>query len=256
MSQRIVFGVGPVRELLRAHAKGISAIFVQASRAQKSGADPVAEIVTDAKNRAVFVEARASSELDTLAGPGNRHQGVVAITGAFRYADVDDVVDAAEADGRRPLLVALDGVQDPHNLGAIIRSAYLLGADAVLVPEHRAAAVTPTVTKSSAGATELLPISQVKNLVRTLDDLKRRDVWIAAVASSTSARPLSELDGNLGLCVVMGAEGSGVRPLIAKQADFSIEIPMAKSGVGSFNVSVATAIALYEIARQRALAAE
>jgi 23S rRNA (guanosine2251-2'-O)-methyltransferase len=149
-------------------------------------------------------------------------------------------------------VVALDGVEDPRNLGAILRSAYLLGAGGVLIPEHGAAGVTAIVAKASAGASELLPIVQVKNVVRALEELRERGLWRVAVHATEAAQPIASIDLRVPLCLVLGAEGSGVRPLVAKNCDFHALIPMARAAVGSFNVSVAASLALYEVARQRA----
>ncbi len=170
------------------------------------------------------------------------------MVGEFQYAELEALCADAPA-----LLVALDGVEDPRNLGAILRSAYLLGAGGVIIPENRAAAVTPVVSKASAGASELLPIAMVKNLVRALDELKDLGLWRVAVHDSPESQPISKIDGTMQLCLVLGAEGTGVRPLVAKSCDFHAVIPMARSAFGSFNVSVAASLALYEIRRQRDL---
>jgi 23S rRNA (guanosine2251-2'-O)-methyltransferase len=175
---------------------------------------------------------------------------VIAWLGAFGYADVEDLLDATPA-GQPALLVALDGVEDPRNLGAIIRSAYLLGVGGIIIPEHRAAQVTAVVAKASAGASELVPIAQVGNLVRALEQLREAGLWRVAVHAAPNAQPISTIDGTLPLVVVLGAEGFGVRPLVAKNCDFHAMIPMQRTAVGSFNVSVAAAIALYELSRQR-----
>ena len=151
------------------------------------------------------------------------------------------------------MLVALDGVEDPRNLGAILRSAYLLGAGGVIIPEHRAAQVTPLVSKTSAGASELLPIALVGNLVRALEELRELNVWRVAVHAAANAQPIAKIDGTMPLVLVLGSEGDGVRPLVAKHCDFHALIPMQRSGVGSFNVSVAAALALYELRRQRSV---
>jgi 23S rRNA (guanosine2251-2'-O)-methyltransferase len=250
MAHRRIYGVGPVRELVHARAGRIEVLYVEPGRASKRG-DAVGELVAAARAAGVSVEERSRAELDRMAEADARHQGVIAITGAFAYAELDDLVAAAAARGEPALVVALDGVQDPHNLGAIIRSAYVMGAHGVVIPEHRAAAVTPVVTKASAGATELLPLSVVTNLSRALGELKEAGLWAAAVASSPEATPIDQLDATGPLVLVLGAEGSGVRPLVAKSCDFHVEIPMGASGVGSLNVSVAAGIALYEVARQR-----
>lgn len=250
VSRRVVYGVGPVGELIRKSPKDVSVVYVNPRRKGKK-ADPVADLAADARGRRIEVELRTREQLAELAGDGARHQGVVAIAGEFEYADVFDVVDAAKTAGRTPLVVALDEVTDPRNLGAIIRSAYVLGADAVVIPDRRAAGVTPTVTKASAGATEHLPVCQVVNLARALAELKDAGVWIAAVASGEAATPIAELDVSSPLCLVMGAEGKGIRPLVARTCDFHVEIPMAGDGVGSLNVAVAASIAVYEVMRRR-----
>lgn len=254
---RIIYGTGPVSELLRRRSRDIAALYVTPTRKARPG-DPVAALVADARGRGVVVEERSREELDALAGD-RRHQGAVAIAGEYQYAAIEDLIgDLMPAPDAPPeLLVALDGVQDPHNLGAIVRSAYLLGAGGLVIPQDRAAGVTAAVTKASAGATEHLRIAQVKNLARALGELKRAGFWLVAVASAADARPIHDTIHDLGtsvsLCLVLGAEGTGIRRLVADSCDFRAEIPMAAAGVGSFNVSVAAAIALYEVARQRRL---
>jgi 23S rRNA (guanosine2251-2'-O)-methyltransferase len=245
-----VYGVGPVRELLN-RPESVKAIWVDPNRAGKSANDPVAQIVDEARTAGIRVEDREREILDGAAGEGARHQGVIAWLGAYRYAELEDLVEAANEAGESALLIALDGVEDPRNLGAILRSAYLLGAHGVIIPEHRAAQVTATVSKTSAGASELVPIAQVGNLVRALEQLRELGLWRVAVHAENDATPISEIDGKMPLVLVLGAEGSGVRPLVAKNCDFHALIPMQKSAVGSFNVSVAAALALYEIRRQR-----
>jgi len=242
-----VYGVGPVREVLARAGKTVRALWVDPQRAGKSTGDPVAQLVTTARAAGVRVEDRDRAALDRAAGEGARHQGVLAWLGAFGYAELEDLVAAASP----ALLVALDGVEDPRNLGAIVRSAYLLGAGGVIIPEHRAAQVTGVVAKASAGASELVPIAQVGNLVRALEQLRELGVWRVAVHATDNATDITAIDGTLPLVLVLGAEGHGVRPLVAKNCDFHAVIPMARAAVGSFNVSVAAALALYEIRRQR-----
>jgi 23S rRNA (guanosine2251-2'-O)-methyltransferase len=208
----------------------------------------VAQLVAQARETGIRVEEREREILDGAAGEGARHQGVVAWLGAFQYVELDELLDSIEGPA---LLVALDGVEDPRNLGAILRSAYLLGAHGVIIPEHRAAQVTAVTAKASAGASELVPIAQVGNLVRALEELRERGVWRVAVHAEHDAKPIATIDGTMPLVLVLGAEGSGVRPLVAKNCDFHALIPMAGDAVGSFNVSVAAALALYEIRRQR-----
>ncbi|HEU0029390.1 MAG TPA: 23S rRNA (guanosine(2251)-2'-O)-methyltransferase RlmB [Kofleriaceae bacterium] len=246
--ERTVYGTGPVRELVARKPKTIRALWVDPKRAGRTTSDPVAAIVTAARAAGIRVEDRDRQTLDRAAGEHANHQGVVAWVGAFSYVELDTLV----APGEPALVVALDGIEDPRNLGAILRSAYLLGAGGVIIPEHRAAQVTAVVTKASAGASELLPIASVPNLVRALDELREHGLWRVAVHATDDAQPIDTIDGTLPLCLVLGAEGHGVRPLVAKNCDFHALIPMARTAVGSFNVSVAASLALYEIRRQRA----
>jgi 23S rRNA (guanosine2251-2'-O)-methyltransferase len=247
---RFVYGMGPVRELLRARAGAVKAVHLEGRRAER-GDDPAAEVARLARAAGVPLDTRPRDALDRMVGADARHQGVVAEVGPVAYVDPDDLVAAAAAAGEPALLVALDGVEDPRNLGAVLRSAYLLGAHGVLIPADRSAAVTPVVTKASAGASELVGIAQVGNLARALDDLKQLGLWHVAVHATPDAKPIHQLDLAGPSCLVLGAEGRGVRGLVAKQCDFHAVIPMARSGVGSYNVSVAAAIALYEGRRQR-----
>ena len=247
--ERVVYGAGPVRELLTRRPQAVRAGWGGPHRAGRSTSDPVAAIVVAARTAAIRVEDRDRRALDQATGPEAVHQGVVAWVGAFEYADIEAMIPESGP----ALLLALDGVEDPRNLGAILRSAYLLGAHGVIIPEHRAAQVTPVVTKASAGASELIAIAQVGNLVRALDELRELGLWRVAVAATPDAQPIETIDGSLALCLVLGAEGTGVRPLVAKNCDFHAVIAMAeeRGAVGSFNVSVAAALALYEINRQR-----
>jgi 23S rRNA (guanosine2251-2'-O)-methyltransferase len=245
---RVVYGANAVREILAKKPAALRAIWVDPQRAGRSTTDPVAQIVVAARAAGVRIEDRDRHALDRASGgEGAVHQGVVAWLGELVYADLDDLI----TEGEPALILALDGVEDPRNLGAILRSAYLLGAGGVIIPEHRAAQVTAAATKASAGASELLPIAQVGNLVRALDDLREKGLWRVAVHATAEAQPIDQIDGTLPLCLVLGAEGSGVRALVAKNCDFHAVIPMARSAVGSFNVSVAASLALYEIRRQR-----
>jgi 23S rRNA (guanosine2251-2'-O)-methyltransferase len=243
--ERLVYGVGPVRELLTQGS--VRRLLVDRSRTSKAGRDPVSELYAQAQVQNVPTELCDRNDLDQRAGIDARHQGVIAVVGELQYRDLEDLLPPEGP----ALILALDGVEDPRNLGAILRSAYLLGAHGVVIPEHRAAEVTAVATKASAGASELIPIAKVGNLVRALGDLKSAGVWTVAVHDSPASRPIAELDASTPLCLVLGAEGTGVRPLVAKNCDFHAVIPMARSGVGSFNVSVAASLALYDIVSRR-----
>jgi len=248
---RFVYGIGPVRELLQSRARSVAMVYVAERKSKTKGKSATDDIVRAARDRRVDIELVSREALDALIAERVNHQGVVAIAGEYAYADVDDMFELAARRGQAPLLVAADGVTDPHNLGAIMRSAYLLGAHGLLVPRNRAAGVTAGATKVSAGASEHLLVAQVTNLARSLAELKQHDVWIAGAAGGAGAMPPWQLDGTLALCVVVGSEGSGIRKLVQQQCDFTVGIPMSGAAVGSFNVSVATALLLYEVARQR-----
>lgn len=247
--ERVVFGAGPVRELVAQRTTSVKALWVDPKRAERATSDPVASIVTAARAAGIPVDDRDRATLDRIAGEGGLHQGVIAWLGEFRYADLESLVGT---DTDEPaLVVMLDGVEDPRNLGAVLRSAYLLGAGGVIIPSHRAAAVTPLVSKASAGASELLPIAQVANLSRALEELRELGLWRVAIHATQKAQSIEAIDGTLPTCVVLGAEGTGIRPLVAEHCDFHAILPMARSGIGSFNVSVAAALTLYELRRQR-----
>jgi 23S rRNA (guanosine2251-2'-O)-methyltransferase len=238
-----------VTELLEARPEEVVCLYLAADDAQ-GGRGRLAELAAAAHERGLSVELRDRAELDALTGDGN-HQGVVAICGEFRYAEPEELLAGAERAGQVALLVALDQVTDPHNLGAVIRSAYLMGAHGVIILRDHAAAITPVVTKAAAGATEHLPVAQVTNLSRTLAELKSAGLWTCAVAAGPEARPVWELDASMPLCLVLGSEGRGLRRLVNEQCDFRVQVPMAARGVGSLNVSVACGMVLYEILRQR-----
>ena len=194
------------------------------------------------------VRAAPRPKLDRLAAT-DRHQGVVAVVADFRYADVADLLAAAKASGRPPLLVVLDGVEDPHNLGAIIRSALALGAHGVVIPKDRAVGVTPAVAKASAGAVERCPVARVTNVAQAVEALKEEGVWSVALAADGD-RPLREIDLKGPIALVLGSEGEGLRPLVRRTCDLAARIPMMGE-LDSLSVSASASVALYEAARQR-----
>jgi len=243
---RIVYGANPVRELVRAHPGEVSVVYLAAGDTGPA----LKDIARLCKERQIAFEERERPALDALAGDTGKHQGVVAITGELEYADLDQLLDDLEEAKATPLLVVLDGVQDPRNLGAIVRSAHALGAHGVVVAKDRAAPVTPAAVKASAGATELTPICRVTNLVRALETLRARGVWtVGAVVDAAPAPEKLDLTGPIAL--VLGSEQRGLRPLVLRACDHRVQIPMSGT-VASLNVSVAAGILLYEVARQRA----
>lgn len=242
---RVVYGVNPVRELLRAGGEGIAELWLAEGSTRGAA---FGELERLGKGARAKVRVAPRQKLDRLAGT-DRHQGVVAVVADFSYADVEDLLAAARASGRPPLLVVLDGVEDPHNLGAIIRSAHALGAHGVVIPKDRATGVTPAVAKASAGAVERCPVARVTNVAQALQGLKEEGVWSVALAAD-GEKPLGEVDLAGPTALVLGSEGEGLRPLVRRTCDFSASIPMTGE-LDSLSVSASAAVALYEAARQR-----
>lgn len=240
---RIVYGVNPVRELLQAGTE-VAEVWIQ-----EGGVRAGSELERLGREAGAAVRHAPRSRLDKVAG-SDRHQGVVAVVADFRYSELGDLLDAAKAAGQPALIVVLDGVEDPHNLGAVIRSAQALGANGVVIPRDRAVGVTPAVAKASAGAVERCRVARVTNIARSLEELKEGGVWTVALAAD-GERSLDEIDFVGSMAIVLGSEGEGVRPLVRRSCDFVARIPM-KGGFESLNVSASAAVALYEAARQRA----
>ena len=237
-----IYGLNSVTEALKARGRAFQWIAVAKERHDLR----LQRIIEECRRQGVPVRFMPHAELDRLAG-NNGHQGVVAVTSAKQYSDLDDVVEAKR--GKYSLVVVLDGVEDPHNLGAILRTADAAGADGVVIPERRAAGVTGTVTKASAGASEHLPVARVTNMSRTLEDMKQKNIWVVGLDERAS-QSYDALDYKMDCAVVLGAEGKGLHDLVRKRCDFLVSIPMLGK-VPSLNVSVAAGIVLYEIVRQR-----
>jgi 23S rRNA (guanosine2251-2'-O)-methyltransferase len=242
---RFVYGVNPVLEALRAHPKEVVRVMLERSTEgrRSTGAERVAQVAAQA---GVRVDDVPVGDLGHRSHSGV-HQGVGAELSDFRYAELDDILERIAGVA---LLLVLDGVTDPQNLGALVRSAAALGAHAVIVPKDRAAGVTPAAFKAAAGALEHCPMARVTNLARALDQLKEKGIWTVALAMD-GADDLSAVDLTVPTALVLGSEGSGVRPLVRRTCDRVARIPMAGKQ-GSLNVSAAGAVALYEVARQRA----
>ena len=237
-----IYGINAVTESLKARGRSFAWVGVAKERHDLR----LQRVVDECRRQGVAVRFVSRPELDRMAG-NNAHQGVVAVTSAKQYNDLDDVVAAKR--GQFSLVVVLDGVEDPHNLGAILRTADAAGADGVVIPERRAGGVTPTVTKASAGASEHLPIAKVTNIGRTLEELKSKNLWIVGL-DERAPQNYDSLDYKMDCAIVLGAEGKGVHELVRKKCDFLISIPMLGK-VSSLNVSVAAGVMLYEIVRQR-----
>jgi 23S rRNA (guanosine2251-2'-O)-methyltransferase len=237
-----IYGINAVREALKSRGRAIQYVAVARERHD----DRLQKLIEESKHAGVSVRLITRQDLDRLAGNGG-HQGAVAVTSAKKYCDVDDLL--AQRRGDYALVVVLDGVEDPHNLGAILRTADAAGADGVVIPERRAAGVTGTVAKASAGASEHLPVAKVTNISRTLEELKAHNIWTIGL-DERAPQAYDTLDYKMDCALVLGAEGKGVHDLVRKHCDFLVSIPMLGK-VPSLNVSVAGAIVLYEIVRQR-----
>ena len=237
-----IYGINAVSEALKARGRAFEWVGMAKERHDLR----LQRLIEDCRRLAVPVRFLQRTELDRMAGNA-AHQGVVAVTSAKQYSDLDDVVGAKR--GQYSLVVVLDGVEDPHNLGAILRTADAAGADGIVIPERRAASVTGTVTKASAGASEHLPIAKVTNIARTVEELKERNLWTVGL-DERGSQTYDALDYNMDCALVLGAEGKGLHDLVKRKCDFLVSIPMLGK-VSSLNVSVAAAVVLYEIVRQR-----
>ncbi len=208
---------------------------------------PVRSILREAKKGDTIINFVAKERLDQLSETG-KHQGVIAFCAAYEYADIEDLFAAAEKKGEPPFFVLLDNIEDPHNLGAIIRTANLAGAHGVIIPKRRAVGLTATVAKASAGAINYTPVVKVTNISNTIEELKERGMWF--VCADMGGQKMYDLDlkGSIGL--VIGNEGEGVSRLVKEKCDFAASIPM-KGDIDSLNASVAMGVLAYEIVRQR-----
>lgn len=241
---RTVHGVNPVRELLRASGEGAAEVWI-ADGAERGR---LGDLLRLARERGAKVREAPRQKLDRLAGT-DRHQGIVAVVADYRYRELDELLDLARTRDEPPLILLLDGIEDPQNLGAIIRSAHALGAHGVVIPRDRAVGVTPAAAKASAGAVEHCAVARVTNLSHSLEMLKENGIWTVATAAD-GERVLPDVDLSGPIAIVMGSEGHGVRPLVRKHCDHVARIPMSGE-IGSLNASASAAIALYEVQRQR-----
>lgn len=243
MSDEIVYGVNPVKEALRGTRRAFE-LFVAGEVREKR----LEAVLKTAAEKGVPVRHRERRDLDRLCGTPH-HQGIALRVEAFKYASLEDILSGWRDRGESGLVLVLDSIQDPHNLGALIRSAACAGADGVVIPRDRAAGVTSTVEKSSAGAVETVPIAQTTNLVKAMERLKEEGFWLYGLAGDSDLSLFDQtFTGHVAL--VIGSEGEGLRPLVRKSCDVVAAIPL-QGGVGSLNASVAGGIGLFEVVRQR-----
>ena len=238
--ENIIVGRNPIREAIRS-GRDLEHLLV--AKGELTGS--AREIVMMARENKIVVQTVDRARLDAIAP---NHQGMIAVSSAFRYSDIEDMFHLAAERGEEPFFIILDGITDPQNLGAIIRSAECAGAHGVIVPERRAVGLTPSAVKASAGAVEYLPVARVGNLTRTLETLKARGLWIIAAEARGEKYDSMNLSGPIAL--VIGSEGEGVSRLVLDHCDGCAALPM-KGRINSLNASVAAGILMYEIRRQR-----
>ncbi len=208
---------------------------------------PILSIKREAKKQDTLIRYVDSKRLDQLSETG-KHQGVIAYAAAYEYAEVEDILNAAKEKNEAPFIILLDNIEDPHNLGAIIRTAHQAGAHGIIIPKNRAVGLTATVARTSAGALNYLPVAKVTNLAKTIEDLKKEGLWFACADMDGETMYRANLTGAIGL--VIGSEGEGVSRLVKEKCDFTVSIPM-KGQIDSLNASVAAGVLCYEIVRQR-----
>ncbi|MEK5640298.1 23S rRNA (guanosine(2251)-2'-O)-methyltransferase RlmB [Paenibacillus rhizosphaerae] len=244
MEEEIIAGKHSVTEALRS-GRTINKIWI-AENAQKHLTQP---IIFEAKKLGVVIQQVDKRKLDQMA-PGMQHQGVVAQAAPYAYAEVEDILQAAETKGEAPFILLLDEIEDPHNLGSILRTADCTGVHGVIVPKRRSAQVTATVSKTSAGAAEYVPVARVTNLGQTIEELKERGIWVVGtdVSASSEMYDTNVFDGPV--AVVIGNEGKGMGRLIREKCDVLVKLPM-KGQINSLNASVAAGVVMYEVLRRR-----
>ncbi|OON95885.1 MAG: 23S rRNA (guanosine(2251)-2'-O)-methyltransferase RlmB [Epulopiscium sp. Nele67-Bin005] len=238
----MLYGRNAVIEALKSGHE-IEKIFLQKGETEGS----IKKIIGDAKKKGIITQDVEKPKLDELAN-GEKHQGVVAYVSAHSYSTIDAMLNDAKSKNEDPFLVILDNIQDPHNLGAIIRTAHNAGAHGIIIPKRRAVGLTSTVAKSSAGAIEYMKIAKVTNIAQTIEELKTKGVWIACADTTGEIIYQENLKGPIG--IVIGSEGSGVSHNVKRKCDFVVSVPMYGK-ISSLNASVATALMCYEIVRQR-----
>jgi 23S rRNA (guanosine2251-2'-O)-methyltransferase len=247
--REILYGRQPVRECLRARRRHIHQLILAEGVSEKGIVAEISKLATGLK---LPVKRVPRSELDRIA---KVHQGVALEVASYPYVEVGAILGWARKLGERPLILALDHVQDPHNLGALLRTAEVGGIHGVIIPGRRAVGVTPAVVSTSAGASEHLRLAQVTNLVRTLESLKEAGLWVVGLESRPSARPYDQVDLNLPLVLVVGAEDQGLSRLVRETCDLLVRLPM-RGQIESLNASVAGGIVLYAALAARGFSAE
>lgn len=238
----LIIGRNAVSEALRSE-RAIDTLLVV--RGERNGS--VGRIIAECREKKIVVKEVDKKKLDFLCGQGN-HQGVAAYAAAHEYAEVEDILALAQERGEAPFVIICDGIEDPHNLGAIIRTAETAGAHGIIIPKRRNVSLTWAVGKASAGAVEYMPVARVGNLASTIDELKEKGIWV--YSADMDGQSWCETDYSGGVALVVGSEGNGVSRLIKEKSDFVVSLPM-RGKITSLNASVAAGILMYEVSRQR-----
>ncbi len=238
----IIFGRGPVLEALK-NSHPIDKIIIKNGPYAKS----LVPVIDEAKKKGIVIQQADQARLDRMAD-GENHQGVVAMVSAYSYVAVEDIIKRAEDKGESPFVIICDKITDPHNLGAIIRTANCVGAHGVIIPKRESAGVNSVVMKTSAGAVEYTPVAKVTNIAATIDELKSKGFWITA--ADMDGVSMYDIDLKGSIAIVIGSEGKGVSRLVREKCDFIASIPMCGE-INSLNASVAAAVLMYEALRQR-----
>lgn len=240
--ENVIFGRNAVKELL-ASGRDIEKIYIQYGEREGS----VNLLLGICAERKLPIHEVDKTKLDSLSCGGN-HQGILAVASERNYSTIEDILSLAEQRGEAPFVIILDGVEDPHNLGAIIRSAECSGAHGVIIPKRRAVGLTPTAVKASAGAAEHMMVAKVTNIASAIDELKEKGLWF--YAADMDGKSYYDTDFSGGVALVMGSEGFGISRLVKEKCDFVVSIPLY-GNVNSLNVSCAGAVLMTEVARQR-----
>ncbi len=243
MSEELIIGKNPVLEALKSGRDMNKILIAEGAQKGQSG-----QILQLAKENGIIVQVVPRKKLDQLSSEGI-HQGVAAYVAAYQYADLDDLFQLAKDRGEDPFFILLDEIEDPHNLGSILRTADAAGAHGVIIPKRRAVGLTATVAKASTGAIEYVPVVRVTNMTRTIEELKEKGVWIMGTDASGKT-DYRNMDATLPIGLVIGSEGKGMSRLVRETCDFLVSLPM-KGKVTSLNASVAGSLLMYEVFRKR-----
>ena len=238
----VIFGRNSVAEAIKS-GRPLDSVMV--ARGDRSGSIP--KIVADAKKAGIVIKEVDSKKLDFICGHNN-HQGIAALGAVKEYSTIEDIFDTAKERNEQPFVIICDEIEDPHNLGAIIRTAEAAGAHGVIIPKRRSASLSFTVAKTSAGAVEFMHVARVTNLPQTIEDLKKRGVWV--YCADMDGEPFYKSDLKGAIALVIGSEGNGVGRLVKEKCDVTLSMPM-KGQINSLNASVAAGILMYEVSRQR-----